>query len=890
MSQIYINTKQSEENRVIIAENNKLISYEQEAVGSENKKGDIYKGVITRLEEGLEAAFVDIGEEKNGFLPYKEIPPGAMGVSEGGLREGDNVLVQIKKDHVGDKGAGLTAYITLAGCYFVLQPNHSGRILLSKNSDKKTRAKMLEIVNSLEIPDNMSAILRTAGMECTAEQLKWDLNSYLLRLWEIIQTAAEQTKGSLLIYRENNLLSRIIRNHFRPEEDNIICDDPENYQELRDFISLMYPGNEEKIHYHDSNNSILPEAIEEQIDHVLDREVTTRSGGRVVFDSTEAMVAVDVNSGRFISGHDIEETALATNMEAAGVIASHLRLRNLAGLIVVDFIDMEKEANRKKLEDHFFKLLRQDRARVRCTTLSKFGLIEISRQRLSRSLVSSQATVCPHCQGAGQIWRTESFAIRMLRKIRAVAAGSSMLLVQAPVAVSVFLLNEKRIEIRKIEDDCNCEIIIIPNENMQSPQYNIRPIKGDTKISASHLQVQKKQQKALEEMRESIHKKKVTPPPRKALIKNFMPDQSAPTDTASAPGLFKRITASIKSAFKSDNTATQKTAPKKNIGGARKGEREQRNDRRDNRRDRSATKPQQAIARTAKSAKSANATAANEQKKTNGRQPPKAPKQQSAKKQEQRNVADKPQQEQHADDGRNVRHIGGLELVERTSTAETSPPPVKKPPVADASPLPPQQQTEKTKVKGEAVPPPSKRPTPATADAPSEAKPVATSLSPMPTPPATKAPAPAAPAASAPPPSPVQPVAVPAEAAKSPPVASSAPQKKLISDWMKFESEIGEVPKKKPSTATKQTRKKQGNGKTTAVASAPPASPAPQQPIVLAAPPVSAVETPPPARQYEKIETEAVTPAASGGGRQLEVVILTPPSANISSSSDEQKP
>ena len=294
MSQIYINTRQNEETRVIVVENGKLTGYEQELPGQENKKGNIYKGVVTRLQESLEAAFVDLGDEKNGFLPYRELPDGA-----GELKVGDSVLVQIKKDHVGGKGAGLTGHISLAGCYLVLQPTRSNRAMISKHGDRDMRAQMQSIVEALPVPENMGVILRTAGLGRAEEELRWDLDSYLLKLWELIDAAHRQTSNEpLLIYGENNLPLRVVRDYFRPSRDDlIVCDNLEIFKELKQFIAIMFPNCEDKIRYHDSDEDMVPGVVEVQIDHIFEREVVAKSGVRVVFDSTEALVAIDVNSG-----------------------------------------------------------------------------------------------------------------------------------------------------------------------------------------------------------------------------------------------------------------------------------------------------------------------------------------------------------------------------------------------------------------------------------------------------------------------------------------------------------------------------------------------------------------------------------------------------------------
>ncbi|MDM5148081.1 Rne/Rng family ribonuclease [Candidatus Persebacteraceae bacterium Df01] len=490
MKQIYINTRQAEENRIIITEKGKLTGFEQDIAGSENKKGDIYKGVVTRVEESLDAVFVDFGEEKEGFLPFKHIAPNLLGASGGKNKvvEGDSILVQIKKDHVSGKGSGLTTYITLAGSYLVLRPNREARMLVSKQVDQQERKKALEAFKSLDLPEGMSVILRSAGQERGVEELRWDLESYLLKLWGAIEQAAAANDKPILIYRENNLLLRTVRDYFSPDKDEIHCDSPDDYNELKRFLSLLSVGGADNLYCHDGNGTMVPEEVEKQIDEIHERKVRTSSGAVVVFDSTEALVAIDVNSAQMRTSSDIEETALRSNMEAAETIALHLRLRDLAGLIVVDFIDMVNEKNRTKLGNYLAELLRKDRARVQWTSLSRFGLMEISRQRLSRPVEATQNLPCKACQGTGRQWRPEAFALRLLRQIRATTQKNevSAAVVRAPEDTAIYLLNEKRVDLRRLEDESNCEIIIAPSEQMYAPDFNIRSIRDNRRLTDSY--------------------------------------------------------------------------------------------------------------------------------------------------------------------------------------------------------------------------------------------------------------------------------------------------------------------------------------------------------------------------------------------------------------------
>ena len=558
MNQIYINTSQNEETRIVVVENGKLVNYEQEVPGQENKKNNIYKGVVTSIQDSLEAAFVDFGDDKNGFLPLKEVPN--YSPNNGGLKIGDSLLVQIKRDNIGNKGAGLTGFISLAGSYLVLQQSRNNRTMMSKHIDRSMRTQMQTVIDSLNVPDGMSVILRTSGLGRSEEELRWDLESYLLKLWDAIKSADSQIKEPTLIYHGNNMLLQVVRDYFRPAKNEIFCDSLESYEELKKIIQLMFPGEEEKVHYHDINESMIPTSIENQINTIFDRTVTTPSGISVVFDSTEALVAVDVNSGGLNNSGDIENTALMANMEAAEIIALHLRLRNLGGLIVVDFIDMEQTKNRQRLKTHLEQLLRRDKARVRSTDISMFGLVEISRQRMSRSLVSSLQTPCENCGGTGVSWRTEAFALRLLRRINAIAMDNNIgaLLVQAPADTAIYLLNEKRIEIRKMEDIHNCDILIAPDESLYPPQCNIKPIKGSGKLTDSYRIVQKQKDDKLSALRKQLDTRHNKPSQQDALLQSMLPDRQAPANNDKKGSFFNRVLGAL---FPKETTTAKRRGP-----------------------------------------------------------------------------------------------------------------------------------------------------------------------------------------------------------------------------------------------------------------------------------------------------------------------------------------
>lgn len=523
MSRIYINTRQTEESRIIVVDdNNNLIAFEQELVGQENIKGDLYKGVVSKVEGSLEAVFVDLGIGKNGFLPFREVSP-----VYGNLSPGDSVLVQIKKDHAGSKGAGLTTYVSLAGSYLVLNTQRAGRANISKRGDTQTRAKIHDSLKQLELPEGMSVIVRTSGLTATLPELQWDLNSYLLKLWSSIEEAAANERGPVLIYRENNLLLRTMRDYFRSDIKNIICDNPDSYRELRQYASLVFPQDLDKVMYHDSDDYMLPDGVEEQISGVFQREINTPLGARLFFDSTEAMVAVDVNSASLRRGGDIEETALKANLEATEIIARQLRLRDLAGLIVVDFIDMEEEKNRVRVEKTFVTHLNKDRAKIRYTNISSLGLMELSRQRLSRSLEESHGIACVHCGGTGRVRRSESFALQLLRRLRVAGrnAAGEVLLMQAPESAAIYLLNEKRVELRRLEDENDCNIFILPDKDMHPSDCQISTLKGAARDENSYSLPAKTAGDKAEKWRNRLTAEHRIAQP---LVKTVMPEARAP--------------------------------------------------------------------------------------------------------------------------------------------------------------------------------------------------------------------------------------------------------------------------------------------------------------------------------------------------------------------------
>src|ERR1035437_5198081 len=426
MKRMLFNATQAEELRVAIVDGQKLVDLDIESAAKEQKKSNIYKAVITRIEPSLEAAFVDYGSERHGFLPFKEISrayfqPGveaSRATIKEALREGQEIIVQVDKDERGNKGAALTTFVILAGRYLVLMPNNPRGGGVSRRVEGDERAELRVVMDSLEVPQGMSLIARTAAIGRNAEELQWDLN-YLMQLWKAIDGAANQQKGAFLIYQEGSLVMRAIRDYFQPDIGEILIDTPEIHEQALQFMNHVMPGNVARVKlYQDEVPLYSRFQIEHQIETAFSREVRLPSGGAIVIDHTEALVSVDVNSGRSTKGSDIEQTALRTNLEASDEIARQLRLRDLGGLIVIDFIDMESQRNQRDVENRLRESLHFDRARVQMGKISRFGLMELSRQRLRPSLGEGSTITCPRCNGIGHIRGIESTALHILRIIQ----------------------------------------------------------------------------------------------------------------------------------------------------------------------------------------------------------------------------------------------------------------------------------------------------------------------------------------------------------------------------------------------------------------------------------------------------------------------------------------
>ena len=488
MKRMLFNATQAEELRVAIVDGQKLIDLDIESANKEQRKSNIYKAVITRIEPSLEACFVEYGGNRHGFLPFKEVSsqyyqPGCgnrPSIKEA-LREGQELLVQVEKDERGNKGAALTTFISLAGRYIVLMPNNPSGGGVSRRIEGEERNELREVLAHVEVPQGMSIIARTAGIGRNAEELQWDLN-YLKQLWDAIEGASQSEKAPSLIYLESSLVVRAIRDYFNPEIGEILIDTEDVYQQAHAFMSTVMPNNVNRIkRYHDDVPLFSRFQIEHQIESAHARQVNLPSGGAIVIDHTEALTAIDINSARSTRGSDIETTALNTNLEAAEEIARQMRLRDLGGLIVIDFIDMENSKNQRDVENRLRDSLRFDRARVQTAKISRFGLLELSRQRLQPSLGESNYITCPRCSGIGHIRGTESSALHILRIIQeeAMKDSSAAIHAQVPVDVATFLLNEKRGDLHRIESRLRVPITLIPNPHLETPNYTINRLRQD---------------------------------------------------------------------------------------------------------------------------------------------------------------------------------------------------------------------------------------------------------------------------------------------------------------------------------------------------------------------------------------------------------------------------
>lgn len=573
MKRMLFNATHPEETRVGIVDGQKLIDIDIETAGREARKSNIYMGVVTRIEPSLEACFIDYGEERHGFLPFKEISRSyfAEGVDvrlatiKEAIHEGQELIVQVEKEERGNKGAALTTFISLAGRYLVLMPNNPRAGGVSRRIEGEERQELREAMDRLKLPNGMSTIARTAGIGRTTEELQWDLN-YLLKLWEAITDAARPVyeypaenghtkllpeaqingkKGKranpapFLIVEESNLVVRAIRDYFQPEIGEILVDTDDIYEQARQFMAHVMPDMVDRVkRYRDDIPLFTRFQIEQQIETAYSRTVPLPSGGAIVIDHTEALVAIDVNSARATRGADIEETAFKTNCEAADEVARQMRLRDLGGLIVIDFIDMAEAKNQRAVEQRLKDAIRYDRARVQTAKISRFGLMELSRQRLRPSLSEGSHITCPRCNGVGVIRDTESCAIQVLRILQeeAMKEGTGSVRAQVPVDVATFLLNEKRNDITKLEARHRVPIVLVPNTSLETPHYHIERIRQDDE----RLEVHEPSFKLAETIEtvaddpyaQKSQEEKPLRPKQVPVIKNLIERDPAPVQTA----------------------------------------------------------------------------------------------------------------------------------------------------------------------------------------------------------------------------------------------------------------------------------------------------------------------------------------------------------------------
>ncbi len=539
MKRMLFNATQAEELRVAIVDGQKLIDLDIESASKEQRKSNIYKAVITRVEPSLEACFVDYGADRHGFLPFKEIAreylrgdgDGARSRPQDQLKEGQELIVQVDKDERGNKGAALTTYISLAGRYLVLMPNNPRGGGVSRRIEGEDRNELRDTIDQLDVPSGMSVIARTAGIGRSLEELQWDLN-YLMQLWQAIDGAAKMQSGAFLIYQESSLVIRAIRDYFHPDIGEILIDTESIFEQAQQFMSHVMPANVNRVKLYKDDVPLFSRfQIEHQIETAYARQVPLPSGGAIVIDHTEALVSIDVNSARATKAGDIETTAFQTNLEAAEEIARQLRLRDLGGLIVIDFIDMESAKNQREVENRLRDALKYDRARVQLGKISRFGLMELSRQRLRPALAESAYIPCPRCHGIGHIRGTESTALHILRILQeeAMKDNTAQVVAQVPVDVATFLLNEKRPEIHGIETRFKVNVLLVPNTYLETPNYKVQRLRHDDlnqsePLPASFDMVERPEEEDVVKQK----KEEAREPRQEAAVKGITPAQPAP--------------------------------------------------------------------------------------------------------------------------------------------------------------------------------------------------------------------------------------------------------------------------------------------------------------------------------------------------------------------------
>ncbi len=577
MKRMLINTTQPEELRVAMVDGQKLYDLDIEVPSRGQKKSNVYKGKITRIEPSLEAAFIDYGGNRHGFLPLKEVARSYFSESakkSGGrlsikdaLSEGQELVVQVEKEERGNKGAALTTFISLAGRYLVLMPNNPRAGGVSRRIQGDDRDLVRDAMSAMNIPDDMGMIVRTAGIGRGSEELQWDLD-YLVHLWSVIKEASDERPAPFLIYQESNVIIRALRDYLRTDISEILIDSQEVFATASEFMERVMPHNLGKLKlYQDTTPLFNRFQIESQIESAFQREVTLPSGGAIVIDHTEAMISIDINSARATKGSDIEETALNTNLEAAEEVARQLRIRDLGGLVVIDFIDMQPARNQREVENRLREALKMDRARVQIGRISRFGLLEMSRQRLRPSLGESSQIVCPRCTGQGTIRGVESLSLSVLRIIEEEVMKDNTLRVVAhvPVDVGTYLLNEKRELLVELEARHKIAVMLIPSPSLETPSYDVQRIRKDESISADASASYKMAKIAPEpETAQRFQGEQVSPEvPAVSSVKPAAPapapTKPAETKAVKKPGLLKRLFASL---FGSDDEPQKQETPK----------------------------------------------------------------------------------------------------------------------------------------------------------------------------------------------------------------------------------------------------------------------------------------------------------------------------------------
>ena len=544
MKRMLINATHDEEIRVAMVDGQRLYDFDLEHRGRVQKKASIYKGRVTRVEPSLEAAFVDFGGDRHGFLPLKEVAReyfnkspkeagGRISIKEA-LQEGQEVIVQVEKEERGNKGAALSTFISLAGRYLVVMPNNPRAGGISRRIEGEERQELKDALNSITIPNDMGVIVRTAGLGRSAEELQWDLD-YLLTLWNSINQASTEKPSPFLIYQESNVIIRAVRDYLRQDINDVLIDNEAAYNEAMSFVQQVMPHYQNKIKlYKDSVPLFNRYQIESQIETAFQREVKLPSGGSIVIDPTEALVSIDINSARATKGSDIEETALNTNLEAADEVARQLRLRDSGGLVVIDFIDMTPPKHQRMVEERLREALTMDRARIQMGRISKFGLLELSRQRLRPSLEESTGLVCPRCNGTGMVRDVRSLALSIMRLIEeeVLKERTAQINASVPVSVATFLLNEKRQTLAELELRSKVRILILPNPHMDTPHYEVSRLRDDQveendDDGPSFKLVERIEAPALEVVLEAVDGE--SPKRQVAAVRNVTPVTQAPT-------------------------------------------------------------------------------------------------------------------------------------------------------------------------------------------------------------------------------------------------------------------------------------------------------------------------------------------------------------------------